>query len=643
MVRCETRAELQAYGVAIFLLSSILLSFVFGAVMSSRDGAPPDEVELALVALLCAGDVALLAWVAFRVREWLALGEATLLFSPAQPEVGERFTCRVQFERPPAAQGAARAELICQKITRSGTGKKETFKTRELWRDTRSALTTGLLQFTFDPPQNLPHADKSIGTEVRWWLKVRGEGENRFRRRFRVPLGPGASGAQHGAQETFRAEFAANAPPPGPALDRTFRVIYGLCAIVLLANAGLIAWGLADHFQVGQSSALQLEGRLRLGDLRQTSTSDFAAQLDGRFTWQRGSLSVQADSLRLRAWDCAGACPRIKEFHLALWHFTEDEPGTLTGTTVARSDPVTIDKLPEDGVVLDLGSQPFALRFRGDRDPRQMALMLEVQTEKTTHQYGQRFGGASSLLGLVQSPGEDETCGKVKGVLAALEHFCHGRFAELLSAVESPAEKQRLLFLAVSRGNIEAVRALVAAEVPVDPANRIGYTPLMVSAFADLPQIAAVLLDAGANPNFVANASSQYGSDTPLGAALTAGALRCVQVLLDKGAAPNATHGGSPVVHVAVAADLPEALAMLAKKGADPNTRAAWGNQPTPLMAAAGIGNLQIVDKLLELGADPAAADSNGNTARDYAATHKRREVLERMKSFPGRCPLTGC
>jgi ankyrin repeat protein len=165
----------------------------------------------------------------------------------------------------------------------------------------------------------------------------------------------------------------------------------------------------------------------------------------------------------------------------------------------------------------------------------------------------------------------------------------------------------------------------------------------MQSAFADLPQIAAVLLEAGANPNFVANASSQHGGETPLGAALTAGALRCVQVLLDKGADPNATHGGSPIVHVAVAADLPEALAILVKKGADANTRAEWGNQPTPLMAAAGNGNLQVVDKLLELGADPAAADSNGNTARDYAATHRRREVLERLKSFPGRCPLTGC
>jgi ankyrin repeat protein len=91
------------------------------------------------------------------------------------------------------------------------------------------------------------------------------------------------------------------------------------------------------------------------------------------------------------------------------------------------------------------------------------------------------------------------------------------------------------------------------------------------------------------------------------------------------------------MVHVAVAADLPEAIALLVKKGADVNARAGWGNQPTPLMAAAGIGNLEIVNKLLEAGADPAAGDASGNTARDYAATHKKTEVLERLKGYGGK------
>jgi len=644
-VRCETRADLDAYGIAIALVGSILFFYVFGAAMAAREGSPPDVADLAFVALFLAVYVALLAWIALRVREWLALGDASLLFSPSRPRVGERFTCRMRFARPRAAQSTARAELICQVTTRSGSGSKEKFRSRELWRDAQTTHAGVPLEFRFDPPGHLPHAEKSISSEVRWWLKVRGYGNNRFRRRFRVPLGSKAW-LPDGAPETyaaFESRFAAEAPAPGPGLGRAFKIIYSLCAMVFVANIALIAWGLADHLQMGQPGTPQLEGGLRLGDLRQSSTSDFAAQLDGRFGWARGSLSVQADSLRLRAWDCEGACPRIRGVHLTLWHYQEDEPGAVSGRSVAHSETVTIDALPQNGVALDLGSRTFVLRFRGQHDPRQLALTLEVQTEKTTHQFGQRFGGASHLLGLVQTPGEAEICGKVKGVVAAIEHFCHGRVADLVAAVESPAERRRLLFLAVSRGNIEAVRALLAAEVPVDPVNRRGYTPLMEAVFADQPQIAAALLEAGADPNFVANAASQYGSDTPLGAALTAGARRSVQVLLDGGAHPNATHGGSPIVHVAVAADLPDVLAVLAKKGGDLNARAAWGNQPTPLMAAAGTGKLQVVEQLLALGADPAAGDSNGNTARDYAATHRRQAVLARLKSFPGRCPLTGC
>ena len=641
-VQCETRADLDAYGIAILLLSCILFFFVLGMAMAARDSSPPEPADVAFVMLFCASYVALLVWVALRVREWRALGDATLLCSP-RPRMGGRFICRMQFARSGAAQGAARAELICRMTTRSGSGSKEKFRTRELWRDAQTARATGPLQFTFEPPEHLPYAEKSISTEVQWWLNVRGQGTNRFRRRFRMPLGSVASGAREDMRTTFEARIASNVPVSAPAPGRAFKVIYGLCAVVVTANAGIIAWGLADHFQPGQPGAAQLEGELRLGDLRQTGAADFAAELDGRFAWQPGTLSVQADRLRLRAWDCEEACPRIKELHLTLWHYTEDEPGTLTGRSVARSESVTMKELPQDGVALDLGSRAFKLRFRGRHDPRQLALMLEVKTEKTTHQFGQRFGGASSLLGLVQIPGDVETCATVKGVDAALEHFCHGRFAELLSEMESPVERRRLVFLAVSRGNIEAVRALIAADVPVDPVNRRGYTPLMEAAFADLPQIVAVLLEAGADANFVANASPQYGSDTPLGAGLTVGAQRSIEVLLDRGADPNATHGGSPIVHVAVAADLPEVLGVLAKKGADLNALAAWGNRPTPLMVAAGTGKLRVVDKLLELGADAVAADSNGNTARDYAATHRRQAVLERLKSHSGQCPLTGC
>jgi ankyrin repeat protein len=325
-----------------------------------------------------------------------------------------------------------------------------------------------------------------------------------------------------------------------------------------------------------------------------------------------------------------------------LWHFSEDEQGGVGGVGVARSEPVMIDKVPQNARVLDLGAQSFALRVPKNPDPRQTALILEVKTEKREYEYGLRFGGASRLLGLVQQPGDAATCARVKSARDALEHFCHSRFSEMQSAVTA-AEKQRLLFLAVGRGNLEAVKALLAGEAKVDPVNSYGYTPLMVAVFADQPEIAAALIEGGANPNFAAKPDSEYGSDSPLGAALTAGALRSAQVLIDKGADLKGMHSRSPVVHVAVSADLPDVIGLLVKKGADVDARAQWGHQPTPMMAAAGIGNLQAVNQLLDLGADPAAEDSHGNTARDYAATHKQGDVLERLKAFPGKCAMSGC
>jgi hypothetical protein len=456
-----------------------------------------------------------------------------------------------------------------------------------------------------------------------------------------MPMGRKES-AQPAEQLMFDAKFAASGANLESQPGKAFKAIYTLVGIVLLANAGALAWAYADRLPGLQPVAQDFEGKLRLGDLRQTSTSDFAAQLDGTFSWRRGSLEVKAESLRVRAWDCEGACPKIQQISLVLWHFGEDEQGGVGGVGLARSEPMAIDKVPQNGGVLDLGAKSFELRVPKNPDPRVTSLVLEVKTDKREYEFGQRFGGASRLFGLVQLPGEPHRCEKVKDVQAALEHFCHVQFSEWMSAATA-AQKQRLLSVAVGRGNLEAVKALLAAEVKVDPVNSYGFTPLMVAVFGDQPEIAAALIDAGANPNFVARPDSEYGSDSPLGAALTAGAVRSAQVLIDKGADLKGMHSRSTVVHVAVAADLPDVIPLLVKKGADVDARAGWGHQPTPLMAAAGVGNLEVVNVLLALGADPAAGDSHGNTARDYAATHRKRDVLERLKAFPGKCALTGC
>src|SRR5687767_4480751 len=140
IVRCQTRPDLEAYGIAIFILGVALFVFLFGAMMAARDG---EEVEdFAFLAIFATGYLVLLGWVGLRIREWRALGDATLNFSPARPRVGDPFSCRMQFERPPPEQGPVRAELVCQKSTRTGSGKNEKTRTQTLWSDTQVAPTS---------------------------------------------------------------------------------------------------------------------------------------------------------------------------------------------------------------------------------------------------------------------------------------------------------------------------------------------------------------------------------------------------------------------------------------------------------------------------------------------------------------------
>lgn len=69
----------------------------------------------------------------------------------------------------------------------------------------------------------------------------------------------------------------------------------------------------------------------------------------------------------------------------------------------------------------------------------------------------------------------------------------------------------------------------------------------------------------------------------------------------------------------------------LVQEQRDGFVRTAWG--ATPLMAAAQVGNLELVKRLLQLGEDPRAADDMGRTARYYAEYEGFEEVAEYLAS----------
>lgn len=157
---------------------------------------------------------------------------------------------------------------------------------------------------------------------------------------------------------------------------------------------------------------------------------------------------------------------------------------------------------------------------------------------------------------------------------------------------------------AIRAGDIDAVDRLASAEA-VNAAGAGGTTPLMLAALLGRHDIAARLIDKGAD----VNASDERGF-TPLFHA-------CYD--------PDEDRGHPEVVELLVAA------------GADREAKIGFGVRP--LMYAAGNGEAGVVTALLRGGADPLARNEVGRTAlmmvkdRDYVDVinilHEAEAMLE--------------
>lgn len=123
------------------------------------------------------------------------------------------------------------------------------------------------------------------------------------------------------------------------------------------------------------------------------------------------------------------------------------------------------------------------------------------------------------------------------------------------------------------------------------------------------------MLDTGLDPN--ARDAAGY---TPLIAAARSGNVAMIRLLVSRGADPNrsdaAVNSWSPLLH-AIHKEQPGSVAALLDAGANPNAADPNGN--TPLMMAAGYGYAGIVKILLAHGANPRLASSRGITALDLA------------------------
>lgn len=218
-------------------------------------------------------------------------------------------------------------------------------------------------------------------------------------------------------------------------------------------------------------------------------------------------------------------------------------------------------------------------------------------------------------------------------IQAAARNFKPG-IKILLNANADPAatdaKGENLLFYAIHAEDPELLETAIRAGTPVNQANAAGETPLVATLHAKLESFAFRLLAAGADPGraddrfhlLIAAADfpqllekllaqipekiNTPGSDgeTPIAAAIRLGNVQSAALLLKHGAELKLTgNAANDPVSGAISSGSIEMFDWLQQQLDIPQQRL---NQA--LVEAAGIGNVQMVQKLLQLNADPLGA-----------------------------------
>jgi ankyrin repeat protein/beta-lactamase regulating signal transducer with metallopeptidase domain len=191
---------------------------------------------------------------------------------------------------------------------------------------------------------------------------------------------------------------------------------------------------------------------------------------------------------------------------------------------------------------------------------------------------------------------------------------------------EIPAtDSTAFIFLleACDDGNVPLARFLLEQGVNVNEADWKGWTPLMVAAGENQADIVRMLIAAGAKVNYV----NRQGW-TALIEAADEGSYESAEVLLKAGADVNLTGAGNNRTALAMAASEghTRVFSLLVQAGADIFSMSGEGS---PMHRAAEEGQLNVVKRLIDLGADAGARDEDGRAPLSFAAEEGHSDVVE--------------
>jgi ankyrin repeat protein len=194
----------------------------------------------------------------------------------------------------------------------------------------------------------------------------------------------------------------------------------------------------------------------------------------------------------------------------------------------------------------------------------------------------------------------------------------------------------RALLEAAATGNVAAIEKALAAGVKVDVRDDAGRTPLLLATHANRIEAARVLIAAGADVN-----ARDDIQDSPYLYAGAEGRNEILRMTLAAGADLRSVnrYGGTALIPAAHHGH-PDTVAILLTTAIDKDhvNKLGW----TALLEAIVLGDggpvhTRIVKLLLDAGADPNIADSQGVTPLAHARAHGYAEIVSLLKAKNAR------
>ena len=191
----------------------------------------------------------------------------------------------------------------------------------------------------------------------------------------------------------------------------------------------------------------------------------------------------------------------------------------------------------------------------------------------------------------------------------------------------STTDGKTALMLAAQQGRTDLIRMLLDAGATINSTNTRGGTALMYAAVVGDPATVELLLARGA----AMNVQSSNGW-TALMIAAVKGYDELVRLLLRRGADANLRdiYGWTPLMRAAYENRLIVVRSLLASQSAKVN--ASNDSGATALHQAARRGHLQVVQLLIDSGADSGAKDIRGRTPEMLARAHDHTKVADLIK-----------